>query len=76
MEYWEDFTINHEIQDRLEEDLFDKKEPFIVIYRSKPIKGIRLELIGKNPKYKEESEIVKKNLEKLAKACWQAFELK
>lgn len=34
------------------ENMFlNKEEPFIVIYKSKPIQGIVLELIGKNPKY-------------------------
>ena len=28
-----------------------KEEPFIIIYKSKPIRGIILELWGKNPKY-------------------------
>lgn len=28
-----------------------KEEPFIIIYKSKPIRGITLELWGKNPKY-------------------------
>ena len=28
-----------------------KEGPFIIIYKSKPIRGITLELWGKNPKY-------------------------
>ena len=29
----------------------NEEKPFIVVYKSKPIKGIQLELIGKNPNY-------------------------
>lgn len=32
-------------------DIPKKVEPFIVVYRSKPIRGIILELWGKNPEY-------------------------
>lgn len=28
-----------------------KVEPFIIVYKSRPIQGIVLELIGKNPEY-------------------------
>ena len=32
-------------------DIPKKVEPFVVVYRSKPIRGVVLELWGKNPKY-------------------------
>lgn len=33
-----------------------KEEPFIIVFKSKPIKGIILELWGKNPNYNWEGE--------------------
>lgn len=45
-----------------------KQEPYIVTYRSKPIKGIVLELWSVNPNYKTEKEILEENIRKFGDA--------
>lgn len=51
----------------------NEEKPFIVVYKSKPIKGIQLELIGKNPNYnfkanEEHHSNITQNISKFAEA--------
>ena len=44
------------------------EKPYIVTYKSKPIKGIVLELWSINPNYKTETELFLESLKKFANA--------
>lgn len=60
-DYWFNEYVKRDINGRLARQSFEhlkpkkEEEPFIVVYRSKPIRGTVLELIGSNPNYNWEA---------------------
>ena len=53
-EYFEDILkiLQEEIDEFKDEEIKPEPEPFIITYRSKPIRGTVLELVTMNPEYK------------------------